>query len=50
MKMIMNLEQLNTLDDVRYFLDGTQTVIYGVSATKKERYRWVQKALVKHRC
>ena len=29
----MSLEQLNTLDDVRYFLDGTQTVIFGVAAT-----------------
>jgi hypothetical protein len=33
MKMIMNLEQLNTLDDVRYFLDGTQAVIVGVATT-----------------
>jgi hypothetical protein len=49
MKMIINLEQLNTLDDVRYFLDGTQAVIVGVAATKKERYRWVKKAVVKRR-
>ena len=27
---------------------GTQAVIFGVAATKKERCRWVQKALVKH--
>jgi len=49
MKMIMSLEQLNSIDDVRGFLEGTQAVIFGVAATKKERYRWVQKALVKHR-
>jgi hypothetical protein len=33
MKTIMSLVQLNTLDDVRYFLDGTQAFIFGVSAT-----------------
>ena len=45
----MSLEQLNSIDDVRGLLEGTQAVIFGVTATKKERYRWVQKALVKHR-
>jgi len=49
MKMIMSLKQLNSIDDVSGFLEGTQAVIFGVTATKKERYRWVQKALVKHR-
>jgi len=43
----MSLEQLNTLDDVRHFLDGTQAVIFGVATNKQERYRWVQKTLVK---
>jgi hypothetical protein len=33
MKLIMNLEQLDTFDDVLYFLDRTQTVIFGVAAT-----------------
>ena len=47
--MIMSLEQLNSIDDVRGFLEGTHAVIFGVTATKKERYRWVQKVLVKHR-
>ena len=47
--MIMSLEELNSIDDVRGFLEGTQAVIFGVAATKKERYRWVKKALVKHR-
>jgi hypothetical protein len=49
MKMIMSLEQLNSIHDVRSFLEGTRPVIFGVAATKKERYRWVQKALMKHR-
>jgi hypothetical protein len=26
----MSLEHLNTLDDVRYFIDGTQGVIFGI--------------------
>jgi hypothetical protein len=37
--MIMSLEQLNSIDDVRDFLEGTQAVIFDVTATKKERYR-----------
>ncbi len=44
----MSLEQLNTLDAVKQFLDGTQEVIFNVAADKPERYRWVQKTLVKH--
>ena len=47
--MIMSLEQLNSIDDVHGFLEGTQAFVFGVAVTKKERYRWVQKALVKHR-
>ena len=41
----MSLEQLTTLDTVRRFLEGTQAV----AVMKQERYRWVQKTLVKHR-
>ena len=47
--MIMTLEQLNYIDDVRGFLQGTQAVIFGVTTTQKERYWWVQKSLLKHR-
>jgi hypothetical protein len=42
--MIMRLERLNILDNACYFLNGTQTVIFSVVTTKKERYRWVQKS------
>ena len=45
----MSLEQLNTLDAIRQFLDGTQEVVFIAAADKPERYRWVQKAMVKHR-
>ena len=44
----MSLEQLNTLDAVKQFLNGTQAVAFHVAADKQERYRWVQKTLVKH--
>jgi hypothetical protein len=49
MKLVMSLEQLNAIDHVLGIHEGTQAVIFGVAATKKERYRWVQKVLVKHR-
>ena len=45
----MRLEQLNTLDAIRQFLEGTQAVAFNVATDKRERYRWVQKTLVKHR-
>jgi len=49
MKTIMKLEQLNSLDDIRHFLDGTQAVIFSVATNKQERYQWVCSALIKHR-
>lgn len=47
--MIMSLEQLTTLDAINQFLDGTQEVAFNVATDKPERYRWVQKTLVKFR-
>lgn len=44
----MKLEQLNSLDAIRQFLEGTQAVAFSVATNKQERYRWVQKILVKH--
>ncbi len=45
----MSLEQLITLEAVKQFLDGTQEVAFNVATDNPERYRWVQKTLVKHR-
>ena len=45
----MSLEQLTTITAVKQFLAGTQAVAFGVLTTKKERYSWIQKTLVKHR-
>ena len=36
MKTMMSLEQLNTLDDVCYFLDGTQTSLTAVKVAQLE--------------
>lgn len=44
----MSLEQLNTLEAIQQFLEGTQAVAFAVATDKRERYRWVQKTLVKH--
>lgn len=45
----MSLEQLTTIDAISQFLEGTQAVAFNVATNKQERYRWVQKTLVKHR-
>ena len=45
----MRLEQLTSIDEVSQFLEGTQEVAFSVATNKQERYRWVQKTLVKHR-
>lgn len=44
----MKLEQLNTLEAICQFLEGTQSVAFSVATHKQARYRWVQKVLVKH--
>lgn len=44
----MSLEQLTTINAINQFLDGTQAVAFSVAGNKQERYRWVQKTLVKH--
>ena len=45
----MSLKQLTTLEAIYQFLEGTQSVAFNVATDKRERYRWVQKTLVKHR-
>ena len=44
----MSLEQLTTIDALEQFLAGTQAVAFGLLTSKKERYSWIQKTLVKH--
>ena len=44
----MNDTQLETLDQVRQFLEGTETISFQIES-KKARYRWLQHTLVKFR-
>ena len=44
----MSLDQLTTIEAIQQFLDGTQAVAFSIATNKQERYRWIQKALVKH--
>jgi len=44
----MNDPQLETLDQVRQFLEATETVSFQIES-KKARYRWLQHTLVKFR-
>ncbi len=45
----MRLEQLTSIQAIYQFLDGTQAVAFTMATNKQDRYRWVQKTLVKHR-
>ena len=49
MKTIMNLDSLETLEQIEEFLLVTQLVAFGVASTKQERYDWLQKTLIKWR-
>ncbi len=47
MKTIIKLEELETIDHLDQFLNGTQAVIFESVAVKKERYWWIQHELVR---
>jgi transposase InsO family protein len=47
MKMIMKLEELETIKHLSQFLNGTQAVIFETCAVKKERYNWIQHELIR---
>ena len=42
----MNDTQLETLDQIRQFLEGTEAISFQIE-TKKTRYCWIQHTLVK---
>jgi transposase len=48
MKTIMKLEQLNSIEDIKRFMNGTDTVAFNVVTTKQDRYQWIHKALKMH--
>ena len=45
----MKLNELQTLDQLRDFLDGTQAVAFVVLTDKDGRYRWIQQTLIQFR-
>ncbi len=49
MKTIMKLDDLTTIDQLKEFLSGTQTVVFSVISDKDACYRWIQGELVKFR-
>jgi hypothetical protein len=53
MKTIMKLEQLNSIElnsieDIKRFLNGTDVVAFNVVTTRQERYQWIHNVLKKH--
>jgi hypothetical protein len=44
MKTIMKLEQLNSIEDIKRCLNGTDIVAFNIVTTKQERYQWTHKA------
>jgi len=48
MKTFMNDTKLETLDQVRQFLEGTEAISFQIES-KDARYRWIQHTLVKFR-
>jgi len=47
MKTIMKLDDLQTIEQLEQFLDGTQAVIFELALVKKERYDWMRRELVR---
>lgn len=43
----MNEKDLISLDQVANFLDGTQAVAFTVLGDKDERYKWIQRTLIR---
>ena len=43
----MNEKDLVTLEQVAQFLDGTQSVAFTVLSDKDDRYRWIQRTLIR---
>jgi hypothetical protein len=47
MKTIMNIENLNSIEDLEHFILSNQTEVLSVLGNKQERYQFIQKVLVK---
>lgn len=49
MNAIMKLDDLKTIPQLQNFLAGTQPVAFSISGSKDDRYRWIQRELVRFR-
>lgn len=49
MNTIMSLSELQSIDQLKLFLDGTQSVAFMVPAAKNERHRQVEQVLIQFR-
>ena len=47
--MIMKLDNLNSVTQLRSFLDGTQAIAFEVTTDKQGRYQFVEKVLKQFR-
>lgn len=45
----MNIENLTTIEDLEQFIQGNQSVAFTVLGDKNERYKFIQKTLIKFR-
>lgn len=45
----MNEQELSTIDELAAFLAGTQAIAFEVAVDKDDRYRWIQRTLVRFR-
>ncbi|MBL4831865.1 MAG: hypothetical protein JKY55_18530 [Aliivibrio sp.] len=45
----MNIENLKNIEDLEQFIQGNQVVAFTVLGDKNERYKFIQKTLVKFR-
>ncbi len=43
----MKLEEFKIINQLRQFLDGTQSVIFKLNAGKSEHYRWIRRELIR---
>jgi hypothetical protein len=49
MKAIMNIENLKAIEELDNFIQGNQAVVFTVLGDKNERYKFIQKILIKFR-
>lgn len=46
-KTIMNISELETIEQLENFLNGTQPIVFSIEENKKNLYAWIQKTLLK---